>query len=89
MKVAVAYRLRGERIDTVPARVEDVDACEPEYVSLPGWHEGLEGLRAEAGLPESVRAYVSFVEAHLGVPVSVLSVGPGREQIIFRHDPYA
>lgn len=88
LKVAVAYWLKGERLERIPPRVEDVEACEPEYVTLRGWDASLEGVRDEEALPEAARAYVRFVEDALEVPVSILSVGPGREQIIFRRDPF-
>lgn len=88
LKVAVAYWLKGERLKRIPPRVEDVEACEPEYVTLRGWDASLEGVRDEEALPEAARAYVRFVEDALEVPVSILSVGPGREQIIFRRDPF-
>lgn len=89
LQVAVAYRLRGERITHVPPRVEDVEACVPEYVTLPGWVASLTEVRREEDLPLAALEYVRYVEAFLEIPVSILSVGPDREQIIVRRALYS
>jgi adenylosuccinate synthase len=88
VRVAVAYRHGGHRLTEVPARVEQLADCEPEYVELPGWELPEGGLTREAELPITAREYVAFVENALGIPVSILSLGPEREQIVFRSDPF-
>lgn len=81
-KVATGYRLGDEILDHVPAGHGALDKVEAFYETLPGWTEDLTGVRSWWDLPETARAYVRRVEQLAGVPVSLLSVGPGRNQTI-------
>ena len=54
-----------------------------EYVELPGWSEDISECRSEADLPEAARDYLDFIEDFVGVPIVLVGVGPGREQIIW------
>ncbi|MDD9808126.1 MAG: adenylosuccinate synthase [Gammaproteobacteria bacterium] len=58
--------------------------CEPEYAELEGWNERIGGVRRYEDLPRAVRGYVEWIEERVGVPVSLLSVGPGRDDNIIR-----
>lgn len=60
------------------------DECEPEYAELEGWSESIGGVRRYEDLPRAVRGYVEWIEERVGVPVSLLSVGPGRDDNIIR-----
>lgn len=80
--VCVAYELNGERIDAFPSQQEIVAQCQPIYEVLEGWEEDIMSIKKRADLPTAAQKYVTFVEEQLGVPVSLISVGPGREQII-------
>jgi len=82
IKIATGYRLGDEILDHVPAQRGALGRVQPLYESLPGWTEELTGVRSWWDLPETARAYVRRVEQLAGVPVSLLSVGPGREQTI-------
>ncbi|MCO4769733.1 MAG: adenylosuccinate synthase [Deltaproteobacteria bacterium] len=82
IKVATGYRLGDAILDHVPARRGALSKVQPLYESLPGWTEDLTEVRSWWDLPETARAYVRRVEQLAGVPVSLLSVGPGREQTI-------
>ncbi len=82
IKIATGYRLGDAILDHVPARRGSLEAVQPLYESLPGWTEELTGVRSWWDLPDTARAYVRRVEQLAGVPVSLLSVGPGREQTI-------
>ena len=82
IKVATSYRLGGAILDHLPARRGALAKVQPLYESLPGWTEDLTGVRSWWDLPDTARAYVRRVEQLAGVPVSLLSVGPGREQTI-------
>ncbi|HEY8582797.1 MAG TPA: adenylosuccinate synthetase, partial [Capillimicrobium sp.] len=53
-----------------------------EYETLPGWSEDISGCRTEADLPQAARDYLAYVSDFVGVPVAVVGVGPGREQVI-------
>lgn len=82
IKVATGYRLGDAILDHLPARRGALARVQPLYESLPGWTEDLTAVRSWWDLPDTARAYVRRVEQLAGVPVSLLSVGPGREQTI-------
>jgi adenylosuccinate synthase len=86
LKVAVAYDVDGRRIDELPASLADFDLCRPVYETLPGWSEDLTGVKSWSDLPASARNYVSFLAERLGVPASIVSVGPDRHQTIIVSD---
>ena len=53
------------------------------YEKLPGWDEDISGARTEADLPQAVRDYLAFIADFVGVPIGLVGVGPGREQIVW------
>ena len=65
----------------------DLDAAVPLYERLPGWDADISTARTWDELPEAARAYVSRIESLIGVPVILIGVGPGREQVVERADP--
>lgn len=83
IKACVAYKINGEEIIDFPYEINDT--IEPVYVELPGWMTDLTSMRSEDEFPEEFNAYLSFLEDMLGVPVKIVSVGPDREQTIFRY----
>jgi adenylosuccinate synthase len=86
IRVCTAYRdpATGERWDTVPAATSVYERLEPEYEDLPGWGTDTAGCRTWEDLPSAARAYVERLEALAGVPISHVSVGPERAQMILR-----
>ncbi len=84
LKVAVAYERDGERCEYFPAEfgVEALAGWRPVYEDLPGWHEDITGARTRAELPPAARDYIARIESWVGLPVTFIGVGPGREQSI-------
>jgi adenylosuccinate synthase len=80
--VCVAYELNGQRIQHIPADLEELALCRPITEILPGWEADIMGVRRLADLPQSAQQYVAFVSEHTALPISTISVGPGREQTI-------
>ena len=80
--VCVAYELDGERITSFPSDLNALARCQPVYEVLPGWEEDIMEVRTLVNLPANARRYVDFITAQTSVPVSYISVGPGREQFI-------
>ena len=78
--VAVAYEADGERFEELPPNQTLFHRATPVYDYLEGWNEDLGGARSLADLPRAARAYVDRLGELAGTPVSVVSVGPGREQ---------
>ncbi|AKT50362.1 adenylosuccinate synthase [Arsenicicoccus sp. oral taxon 190] len=84
--VCVAYEINGERVEEMPVSQSDFHHAKPIYEVLPGWQQDITGCRTFEELPDNARRYVEFVEAQIGARVSVIGVGPGRDEVIVRHD---
>ncbi|NHN55455.1 adenylosuccinate synthase [Calidifontibacter sp. DB0510] len=84
--VCVAYDVDGVRHDEMPMNQSDFHHAVPIYENLPGWFEDISAARSYAELPENCRRYVEFIEEQIGARISVIGVGPGRDEIVVRHD---
>ena len=82
LKIAVAYDHEGQRLTHLPLDAAVLAACQPIYEELPGWPEDIRAARSLDDLPAAAQHYVARIEELLGVPVMLVSVGPGREQTI-------
>jgi len=89
LKVCVAYSYNGEQLKEFPTSFKVLEKCEPVYETLPGWTEDISGVRSYDDLPENAKSYIKKLEEATGVPLAILSVGPGREQTIPMVDLYA
>jgi len=87
--VAAAWSIDGKRTAEFPMTLGEVARAEPIYESLPGWQEDLSAMREFAQLPANARRYIERIEQLAGVPVDLISVGPGRDQTLARRDPFA
>jgi adenylosuccinate synthase len=84
--VCVAYDVDGVRHDEMPMTQSDFHHAQPIYENLPGWWEDISACREFDELPVNAQRYVERLEELVGQRVSAIGVGPGREQIISRHD---
>jgi adenylosuccinate synthase len=84
IKLCVAYKYKGETIYYPPQEENGLAEVEPIYETLPGWKEDISTCRTFAELPENARKYIQKIEQILNVPVTIISVGPEREQTIRR-----
>ncbi len=82
LNVAVAYDFKGRRTDVLPGSLTDFERCSPVYETLPGWTEDLTQIKRWSDLPACARDYVEFLGRQVGVPVTIVSVGPERRQTI-------
>lgn len=82
LKLCTAYDLDGERLTHFPSDAYLLERCKPVYESLPGWSEDITKARTLADLPAGARRYIDRVSDLVGLKVSVVSVGPDREQTI-------
>jgi adenylosuccinate synthase len=83
VRVCVAYELDGRRIDSFPSDAFLLERCRPVYETLPGWRVDVSGVRQAGDLPAAARRYIDRLAELLQLPVSIVSVGPDREQTIF------
>ena len=84
IKLCVAYRYQGETYEEFPPHQTIFHKCEPVYEELPGWQGDISGARSFDELPAEARDYVRRVEEVSGVPVTLVSVGPARDQTVRR-----
>lgn len=82
IKACVAYKIDGEETTDFPFEIND--NVEPVYTDLAGWNVDMTKMQDEDEFPEEFNNYVSFLEEELGVKISIISVGPDREQTIIR-----
>ncbi|UMZ75160.1 adenylosuccinate synthase [Natranaerofaba carboxydovora] len=80
LKLCVAYKYKGETLKEFPASLEVLSKCEPVLEELPGWEEDITGIESYDDLPTNAKNYLKRIEEICSVPISVISVGPGRDQ---------
>ena len=84
IKVCTRYRSQEDaRFDTFPYHQSVLHHAFGEYIELPGWSEDISGARSARDLPAATRDYLRFISEFVGVPVVLVGVGPGRDQIIW------
>lgn len=84
--VCVGYEIDGEIVTDFPV-TSKLKRAKAVYEVLPGWKTDIKGIRNYEELPENCRKYIEFVEAHIGYPITMVSNGPAREDIIYRKSP--
>lgn len=82
IKVCTSYRIDGKEINELPFGNEYV--IEPVYTEFPGWQKDISATRNYSELPAELTNFIEFIEKYCGVPVTLVSVGPDREETIFR-----
>jgi len=82
IKVCTGYRMGDKAVSTFPSRLKEVELCEPVYEELDGWDDCTEDLDSFSKLPSNAQHYVHTMERLLGCEVSLVSMGPKREQMI-------
>ncbi len=88
LKVCVAYEIGGARRDEVPLSLEEFEEAKPVYEQVEGWKEDISSAREFGDLPKAAQKYVRMLEDVGGVEVSLVSVGPDRNQTIIRKNPF-
>ncbi len=79
--VCTSYLSNGKECPEIPF---DNAPVEPVYVKMPGWKTDITGIREFSKLPHNLKSYIKFIEDQTGIPVTMVSVGPDREETIFR-----
>ena len=83
LKVCTSYIYNGKNIDYLPYSIE-ADNVKPVYFEMPGWNEDITGVNDFNSLNDNFKNYVKFIEDYVKVPVTMISTGPDRTEIIFR-----
>ena len=84
LPICVGYEVDGQVLTDFPATAV-LEKCKPVYEKLPGWKCEIRGIRRYEDLPENCRRYIERIEELIGVPITMVSNGPGREDIIYRN----
>jgi adenylosuccinate synthase len=80
LKVCTAYKINGKETWEMPFDINQ--PVEPVYVEMPSWKVDITGMRSKEELPAEMIDYLTFIESAVNVPITVISVGPDREQFI-------
>ena len=83
IKVCVAYDIDGEQTKDFPSSPR-LSRAKPVYVTLPGWKTDIRGVTDYDALPENCKNYLNYIESLIETPLTIISTGPRREEIIFR-----
>lgn len=84
LKVAVAYDSLGDRFDEFPRQQRVLYNCHPVYEEVPGWNTDISEARKYDELPKEAQQYIEFVEKAIGIPVTMIGVGPARDATVLR-----
>ncbi|PKL92891.1 MAG: adenylosuccinate synthase [Candidatus Goldiibacteriota bacterium HGW-Goldbacteria-1] len=84
IKVCTEYMVKGKKTKSFVADGEELYSAKPVYKTLKGWGADLSKIKKYAQMPATVKKYIKFIEDYTGVKVSIVSVGPEREQIIIK-----
>lgn len=82
LKICVAYEYEGERLENMPYHQSVLHKVKPIYEELPGWDEDTSEVTNKNDLPAAALEYLRFLEAQVGVPITLVGVGPGRDQYV-------
>lgn len=89
LKICLAYEIDGKRVESVPYLAEELERAIPIYETLPGWKTSTTSASKFDDLPVEAQNYIKRIESLTGAPVSMISVGPEREQTIQLHNIFA
>ena len=88
IQICIGYEIDGVAIVGLPVVVDRFAECKPVYEEWSGWQESTVGVTAYEKLPKNARSYLARIEELAGVPVDIISTGPGRDQTIIRRHPF-
>jgi len=88
VQIATGYKLNGQSTDILPVGAEELEGCQPVYETLPGWKETTVGLTRFDQLPRPAQTFLKRISEICGVPVDLISTGPGREETIVMRHPF-
>ncbi len=87
-KICTAYDVNGTKFDYMPPNIRQAQAAKPVYMDVDGWDDDITRATSIDDLPPKVRDYLRAMEDVAGIPIAIVSVGPGREQTILIDNPF-
>ena len=89
LKICTGYEHNGNKINNFPTDLKVLGECTPVYETLPGWQEDISSIRNPQDLPQAAQDYLKRVEELTETPISIISVGPGRDETMVIENPLA
>lgn len=87
LKICTGYEHDGKILKDFPASIKVLSSCKPVYEEMPGWDEDISGIRNLKELPKTTRNYLKKIENLTETPITIVSVGPGRDETILIRNP--
>lgn len=84
IRLCTAYVLDGKPVERMSIAPSNLQECEPEFETLPGWNKDITRVRDWSELPENAQNFILKIESFTGLPINLISVGPERQQVIRR-----
>lgn len=88
IKICTGYRCGGETVTELPMSLDSLAGCAPIYEEMDGWQQDITGVTSFADLPVNAQKYLNRIEELTGTPISLVAVGPKRDQTIIRTEVY-
>jgi len=88
INICTGYRLKGKMIKKVPARISEWQQVAPIYKAISGWPGTVRNCKRFQDLPREAKNFLHFIEDEMKIPITLISVGPGREETILRRKPF-
>jgi adenylosuccinate synthase len=89
IRVCVGYKIDGQTVLAPPLLSEHFGSAQAVYEEHPGWKESTVGIKRYEELPANARTYLERLQALVGIPITIISTGPDRDQTIVRQNPFA
>ena len=89
IQLCIAYRYQGKEWHIPPIRSDVIADCEPVYEKWPGWNKSTLGITSEAALPTNARHYLRRIEILTETPITLISTGPERSELIVKHEIFS
>ena len=86
IKICYDYVIGEKHYNAMPTLISDAKKIKPHYITMPGWKTSTSKVKKFSDLPENARAFVKKIEILCGIPISYISVGPDKNQIIMLND---
>lgn len=88
IQACVAYSINGKETHEFPSTLSDLEQATPITKTFKGWNCSIANCKSYSELPQEAKTYLEFIEEYTATPISIISVGPDRDQTFFRNDPW-
>ena len=88
LKICTSYTFNNDRVDSLTLNAENIENCQPNYITMPGWQSDTVGTTKFDDLPDNAKRYIEKIEELLNTPIDIISTGPERSENIIRRNIY-